>query len=210
MRQILSTGLVALIVGALAGATVSAVAQSPAEPVIVPAAVSNINAHKVDGRHAVGSGASKAKRARKLVATNKYGLLPSNIIKPTWGSIKNKPAGFADGVDNVGYSSFVLVQNEFLAEGESEIVRVKLPPNVDLQFSLISKTQGGAVEVAKRWVSRYDDDKLEHSIVVKCLVGGTDTTYDVRVLAFADGVTPAALTKMLRRAKVTVKPGRAS
>jgi len=102
MRQILSTGLVALIVGALAGATVGAVAQSPAEQATSPSAVSNINADKVDGRHAVGSGASKAKRARKLVATNSSGFLPSNIVKPKWGKIKNKPAGFADGVDNRG------------------------------------------------------------------------------------------------------------
>ena len=100
----------ALIVGALAGATVSAVAQSPAEPVIVPSAVSNINADRVDGRHAVGSGASKAKRAGKLVATNSSGYLPANIVKPYWGAIKNKPAGFADGVDNRGVTKITITQ----------------------------------------------------------------------------------------------------
>ena len=110
MRQVLSTALVALIVGALAGATVSAVAQSPAEPVIVPSAVSTINADKVDGRHAVGSGASKAKRARKLVATNSSGYLPSNIVKPYWRNIKNMPAGFADGVDNRGVTKIIITR----------------------------------------------------------------------------------------------------
>jgi len=60
------------------------------------------NADKVDGRHAVGWKTSKAKRAGKLVATNSSGYLPANIVKPYWGAIKNKPAGFADGVDNVG------------------------------------------------------------------------------------------------------------
>jgi len=112
MRQILSTGLVALIVGALAGATVGAVAQSPAETeqAISPSAVSRINADKVDGRHAVGSGASKAKRARKLVATNSSGFLPSNIVKPYWAKIKNKPAGFADGVDNAGVTKITITQ----------------------------------------------------------------------------------------------------
>jgi hypothetical protein len=70
---------VALIVGGIAGATVGAVAQTPAEP----AAVSAINADRVDGRHAVGAGASKAARAGKLVATDKQGYLPSNIVRPS-------------------------------------------------------------------------------------------------------------------------------
>jgi hypothetical protein len=39
------------------------------------------NAHKVDGRHAVGAGASKADRAGKLVSTDPAGYLPNNIIK---------------------------------------------------------------------------------------------------------------------------------
>ncbi len=107
MRNLVSTVIAALIVGALAGATVGAVAQD--EPTKAePAALSNINADKVDGRHAVGSGASKAKRAGKLVATNSKGYLPSNIVKPYWGAIKNKPAGFADGKDNAGVTSVTM------------------------------------------------------------------------------------------------------
>ena len=39
------------------------------------------NAHKVDGKHAVGAGASVTKRAGKLVATNRQGRLPDNIIR---------------------------------------------------------------------------------------------------------------------------------
>jgi hypothetical protein len=84
MRQILSTALVALVVGSLAGATVGALAQSPDEAEagagISPSAVSRINADRVDGKHAVGAGASVTKRAGKLVATNKQGYLPKNIV----------------------------------------------------------------------------------------------------------------------------------
>jgi len=36
------------------------------------------------------------------VATDNNGYLPSNIVKPYWANIKNKPTGFADGVDDVG------------------------------------------------------------------------------------------------------------
>jgi hypothetical protein len=39
------------------------------------------NADKVDGKHAVGAGASLNQRAGKLVATNSQGRLPDNIIK---------------------------------------------------------------------------------------------------------------------------------
>jgi hypothetical protein len=76
-----------------------------------------INAGKVDGKHAVGSGASPAKRAKKLVATDASGFLPSDIVRPLWSLIQGipailtdgqitfaeiaaKPAGFADNVDN--------------------------------------------------------------------------------------------------------------
>jgi microcystin-dependent protein len=62
-----------------------------AQQAIVPA-ITSINAHKVDGRHAVSAKASRARRAGKLVATNKQGYLPANIIKPAWRLIQDKPA----------------------------------------------------------------------------------------------------------------------
>ena len=89
------------------------------------------NADKVDGRHAVGSGASKAKRAGKLVATNSKGYLPSNIVKPYWGAIKNKPASFADGVDNVGVAKIKIttVRNAVSAPaGQTRSALATCPP----------------------------------------------------------------------------------
>ena len=41
-------------------------------------------------------------RAGKIVATNFKGYLPSNIVRPFWGNIKNMPSGFADDVDDKG------------------------------------------------------------------------------------------------------------
>ena len=106
MRQVISTAVVAVIVGALAGATMSAVAQAPAERAITPAA--GINAATVDGKSAVGYTNKKRVRRGKLVATNRQGELPSNIVRPFWGYIKNKPAGFADGVDNEGLTGIAV------------------------------------------------------------------------------------------------------
>jgi len=125
MRQIISTGLVALVVGALAGATVGALAQDePAtttERAISPSAVSSINAHKVDGRHAVGSGASKTKRARKLVATNSSGYLPSNIVKPKWNLISGKPTVVT------GIQVSLVINNQTISAGVSSSVSAACP-----------------------------------------------------------------------------------
>jgi hypothetical protein len=49
-------------------------------PSIAKAAADVVNADKVDGKHAVGAGASVAGRKGKLVATDAHGRLPNNII----------------------------------------------------------------------------------------------------------------------------------
>jgi hypothetical protein len=51
-----------------------------AAPTVARAAYDAVNSDKVDGKHAVGAGASAASRAGKLVATNSSGRLPNNII----------------------------------------------------------------------------------------------------------------------------------
>jgi hypothetical protein len=55
------------------------------------------NAHRVDGKHAVGSSATPAARAGKLVATNGSGKLPNNIIA------KAIDADKLDGLDSTAY-----------------------------------------------------------------------------------------------------------
>ena len=49
-------------------------------PVVADMVYDATNAHKVDGRHAVGAAASRAERAGDLVATNADGRLPNDII----------------------------------------------------------------------------------------------------------------------------------
>jgi hypothetical protein len=57
------------------------------------------DAHKVDGKHAVGFAATKAVRAGKLVATSRNtGRLPNNIIA------KAPNANRLDGIDSSGFS----------------------------------------------------------------------------------------------------------
>lgn len=167
MRQLLSTALVACIVGALAGASFGAVAQAPAEP-IAPAA---INADTVDGLSAVKATSKKAKRKNRLVAADAKGFLPSNIVKAQWGLISGKPAfladgvvgwnevagmpaaladglvgwgevqgipaGFADGVDNVGYASATQPTIYNLPGAGDLWVYADVPIGVDVELYII-------------------------------------------------------------------------
>lgn len=55
-------------------------------PALGAMAFDAMNAHKVDGKHAVGAGASVSKRAGKLVATDSSGHLPDDIIKRAMNS----------------------------------------------------------------------------------------------------------------------------
>lgn len=103
MRHILSTAITAVVVSLLTLTVAGAMAQTEPAPepgtdgAIAPSAVRASNSDRVDGRHAVGAAATKAQRANKLVATNRFGMLPGNIVKPFWGLIQNKPADLADG-----------------------------------------------------------------------------------------------------------------
>jgi hypothetical protein len=67
-------------------------------PSVARAAFDAVNADKVDGRHAVGSGAGINARKGKLVATNgSTGRLPNDIIK------KAQDANLLDGRDSTAY-----------------------------------------------------------------------------------------------------------
>ncbi|MGH3666620.1 MAG: hypothetical protein ACRDU8_11135 [Egibacteraceae bacterium] len=69
LRRDAKIRVVAVITAALAGA-------GPAM-----AAFDAVNAHKVDGKHAVGATTNLNARKKRLVATNAHGRLPNNIIK---------------------------------------------------------------------------------------------------------------------------------
>lgn len=100
----------AVSVLAFSQVTAQAPEEAPAErspdvglAVVEPAALPNVkNADTIDNKHAVGPTSDRAKRAGKLVATNRYGYLPGNIIKVNWSGIVGMPEGFADGTDDGG------------------------------------------------------------------------------------------------------------
>jgi hypothetical protein len=77
--------------------TALVVALAGAAGPVTAAVFDAVNADKVDGKHAVGAGATVAKRKGKLVATNSSGRLPNNIIA------KARDADKLDGIDSTGF-----------------------------------------------------------------------------------------------------------
>lgn len=97
------------------------------------------NADRVDGRHAVGPRASLQKRAGKVVATNKKGRLPNNIIR------KAPRAREADRVGGFGPTAFVHKCLPGAIRGQAHI-----PEDVGPDFEPVpgfSTTHGGPVNV---------------------------------------------------------------
>jgi hypothetical protein len=97
------------------------------------------DAHKVDGRHAVGAGASSQKRADKLVATNDKGRLPNKMIR------KVSAARDADRVDGFGSTAFVHRCQAGALRGQAQV-----PTTGGTEFERVtgfSTTYGGPVDL---------------------------------------------------------------
>lgn len=198
-RTVLSLGLtLSLLIGTLM--TVIAQSESSEEAPIAPAA--GINADTVDGRHAVGATSDKAKRARKLVATDRRGLLPSNIVKPLWSLMKGVPSGFADGVDDVGYVRQFVTGGPFsVAAGSSTLIMLDLDDDIDADLTIVSSTNYSTLWM-ERGFYRVDGD-IKHLVRVRN-DGGEMATFEVRVRIYAPDTTAAALKRQLRDARITV------
>ena len=72
---------------------------------IGPSAVANVNAHQVDGRHAVKYTSDLAKRKGKLMAFGATGYLPNNII------LKASDAELIDGIDSTALATIAALQS---------------------------------------------------------------------------------------------------
>lgn len=96
------------------------------------------NADKVDGRHAVGAGASIEKRVGKLVATNGSGHLPNDIIR------KAPEANNADRLGGLGAGTFARSCGAGTLRGHAHV-----PRDVASDFTDVpgfSTTYGGPIE----------------------------------------------------------------
>lgn len=112
-------------------------------PALAAAAYDAVNADKVDGRHAVGAGASSTNRAGKLVATNAAGKLPDNIIA------KAPDASKLGGVGPAGYLRTLpgAVTGEEVLDGSLQRGDLSYDATVPRAFGLVLHT--GSLEATK-------------------------------------------------------------
>lgn len=109
----------------ISAAVASLVTATPAVAAIVA------NADKVDGKHAVGSGATVEDRAGKLVATDKKGRLPNNIIAKAVNA--NRLDGLDSGELRVQIDGETADTNPILNScGESEVFTYPLTVTEDV------------------------------------------------------------------------------
>jgi hypothetical protein len=120
-----------------------------AGPVAARAAFDALNAHKVDGFHAVGAAATPAHRAGKLVATNGTGRLPNNIISkaPNSARLNNLPVS--------AFASKILYSNGFYSVSDASYCpTAEFTPSrrsyalVQVDIDVIGGAGGGAVAMA--------------------------------------------------------------
>jgi hypothetical protein len=192
----------------VAALAVSMVAALWATPVLgqsddgVQVAAASGNAHRVDGKHAVGFGASVASRSGKLVATsNDTGLLPSDIILPLWSLLQGVPAGFADGIDN---GTFVSTATGNIAVGAGGVVfpAFVLNRNVEVEFFLVPQTVGQFMAIQEVLTVLNADNTLTHYVQIKNY--GVASTFRLRLRVTSEGITPASLKRQLKASAVKV------
>jgi hypothetical protein len=121
-----------------------------------------------------------------------------------WNAIPNKPAGFADGVDDVGGPGYVSVTQaaEYPIAGLA-YATVDTPVGTDVELVIIPKNApGNIIEVSAEWWERVDAGTLRH--FYELYNGGTATTFKVRTRVYNAGIAPAAFKKAVTKVKVSV------
>ena len=111
-------------------------------PALAAAVAEAVNADKVDGRHAVGAGATRAEREGKLVATSgTTGRLPNDIIA------KAPDANELDGLDSKDFSRAVmprggLLTGEYSSRGidaRDTTVHFRIPLSESVPYTFIKE-----------------------------------------------------------------------
>jgi hypothetical protein len=94
-----------LVAAVMALAVTGQAALAQSDTAIGPSAVANVNADRVDGRHAIKYTSDLAKRKGKLMAIGATGYLPNNII------VKASDAELIDGIDSTALATIAALQS---------------------------------------------------------------------------------------------------
>jgi hypothetical protein len=181
-----------LALAMVAGPIVTApVAAQPADEV-TPAA--GINADRVDGKHAISATGKAKRRANKLVATNKQGLLPSNILRPLWSLLQGIPAVLADG--QVSWGEIIglptILADGQVGWGEVQGIPAGFADGVDnvgtTGYVTATAPCDGPINAGGEYVSfRNLPRNMVHDFQVVPTGGGGDWLYIERIEAWDNG-----------------------
>ncbi len=141
------------------------------------------------------------KAGEKLINWNARG--PAGPVGPAdWNAIPNKPAGFTDGVDDVGYVSLTQPTAYPIAGSGLAYATVDTPIGTDVELTIIPMNAGDILEVSSEWWERVDAGTLRHRYELRN--GSTPTTFKVRTRVYNTGIAPAAFKKALKKVEVGV------
>jgi hypothetical protein len=147
---------------------------------------------------------STCPKRQKLIDWNAKGPAgPQGPAGPAdWNAIPNKPAGFADGADDVGYVSATQPTAYPIAASSVAYATVDTPIGTDVELTIIPMNPGDILEVSSEWWQRVDAGMLRHSY--ELLSGSTPTTFKVRTRVYNTGIAPAAFKTALKKVEVGV------
>ena len=129
--------------------------------------------------------------------------MPSNIVKPKWGLISGKPAGFADGVDNQGITKVRVTMKEGglvnVQTNGSTLSQVNCPAGgVVIGGGMNSRTLGTVVEQSYPATGQDQNQWIVSGRDVQG-TGGQFTPWAVWL-----SVDPASAITVARRGKIGV------
>jgi hypothetical protein len=225
MSRSRSLALPLLLTLALVGGLAPA---SLAQDDVTPSA--GLNADKVDGKDAVAATGKAAQRANKLVATNKQGLLPANILRPlwsllqgipavladgqvSWGEVANPPAGFADGVDDAGVTGVKLTKSYgplvSVPVNDSKTATADCPSDSRVTgggFSVTFADKDTALlyslpEDADTWIIGVSNFSDTHTFSIRAVAVCMSVEPAGALTVASKGVAPAKLKKQTKRGR---------
>ncbi len=194
---------------------------------IGPSAVANINAHRVDGRHAIKYTSNLAKRKGRLMAFGATGYLPDNIVaggvatvaalQSSVGAVNeadnpvhwNQLQGVPPAVVNGTARSFIAAESPLLAVNAIHYFSIDQPIGLDVEWALIPTAVGQTVYMYDEPITgegegfqRISAETLRHWILIKNF--NVASTVKVRITVWNDSYLAPSAAK--NKVKVTFVP----
>jgi hypothetical protein len=155
---------------------------------------------------------STCPKGQKLINWNAKGPQgPAGPVGPAgpadWNAIGNKPAGFADGVDNVGTPGYVTATvpcDGAIAAGGEYIRFDNLPRNMVHDFQVVPTGGAGDWLYIQRVDTRDNGDgTLSVDVVINDFWDTGVQTCNVRRISFTDGISVAKAKMQLKKVEVS-------